>query len=232
MIGNGRDGGFAEQIVIPARNAIIVPPAVPIEQAAVMMCSSATALHAIRKGRLQPGETVAVFGAGGLGVSAIQLARVLGAREVYAVDMNPAKLAGASNLGAIAVDARQDPVADLLATGGVDVALDLVGSALVMENCLRSLAPMGRAVAVGLTSETMPVGPYTDLVNGESELIGASDHTAAEIEELLGLAKDGQLDLTDVVQRSVPLEADPVNRAMDELAQWSDVIRTVIVPGT
>jgi len=75
----------------------------------------------------------------------------------------------------------------------------------------------------------LPVGPYTDLVNGESELIGASDHTAAEIIELLELAAAGQLDLGGVVQRHGPLDAAAVNSAMDDLEQFGDVVRTVIV---
>ncbi len=231
MIGNGRDGGYADLIVIPARNAIPVPDGVPLDQAAVMMCSSATSLHALRKGRLAPGESVAVFGAGGLGVSAIQLAFIEGAERVFAVDINPAKLAAAAALGAIPVDANDDPVTALCADGGCDVALDLVGSAGVMRQCLDSLAPLGRAVAVGLTPDTFPVGPYTDLVSGESELIGTSDHTAGEIVELLDLAVAGTFDVGNVVQQVVPLDAAAVNAAMDTLENFGDTLRTVIKPG-
>ncbi len=230
MIGNGRPGGYAEQIVVPDRNVIAVPDSVSLEHAAVMMCSSATALHALRKGRLAPGESIAIFGIGGLGMSAVQLARVERASRVYAIDINPHKLDAAAALQAVPIDAGEDPVRQLQMLGRVDVALDLVGSATVMEQCLRSLAPMGRAVAVGLTSDKLPVGPYTDLVTGESELIGASDHTAAEIVELLELAATGRLDLTGVVQQRVPLDADAVNTAMDELERFGDVVRTVIVP--
>jgi len=231
MIGNGRPGGYAERIVIPARNVIPVPAAVPLDHAAVMMCSSATSLHALRKGRLAAGESVAVFGAGGLGMSAIQLALIEGAGRVFAVDINPAKLAAAEAVGALPIDISDDPVKALRAAGGVDVALDLVGSAEVMRRCLDSLAPLGRAVAVGLTPDTFPVGPYTDLVTGESELIGTSDHTAGEIVELLDLAADGSFDVSDVVQQVLPLEADAVNRALDDLESFGDTLRTVINPG-
>ena len=75
MIGKYRDGGYAEYIAIPARSAFVLPEEIPFAQGAVMMCSSSTSLHAINKARLQPGETVAVFGVGGLGMSAIQLAK-------------------------------------------------------------------------------------------------------------------------------------------------------------
>ena len=106
MIGKDRDGGFAEFIRVPAGNAHDLPDAIPFEQGAILMCSSATALHALRKARVAPGDAVAVFGIGGLGVSAIQLARALGAAKVYAVDVNAAKLALAQRLGAIPIDAR------------------------------------------------------------------------------------------------------------------------------
>ncbi|MDJ0665222.1 MAG: zinc-binding dehydrogenase [Acidimicrobiia bacterium] len=230
MIGNGRDGGYADRIVIPARNVIPVPDSVPLDQAAVMMCSSATSLHALRKGRLSPGESVAVFGAGGLGMSAIQLALIEGADRVFAVDINPTKLAAAAALGAIPIDANGDAVAALQANGGCDVTLDLVGSAGVMRHCLDSLAPLGRAVAVGLTPDTFPVGPYTDLVSGESELIGTSDHTAGEIVELLDLAAEGRFDVSRVVQQVIPLDVDAVNAAMDDLESFGDTLRTVIKP--
>ncbi len=230
MIGNGRHGGYAERIVVPARNAIAVPDQVSLDNAAVMMCSSATSLHALRKGRLAVGETVAVFGAGGLGISAIQLALLFDAGRVFAVDINPTKLAAAEEAGAIPLDGNGDAVAALQAEGGCDLALDLVGSGVVMRNCLDSLAPLGRAVAVGLTADTFPVGPYTDLVNGESELIGTSDHTAGEIRELLDLSAAGRFDVSSVVQQRVPLEATAVNEVMDDLESYGDTLRTVIVP--
>src|SRR5436190_11693548 len=99
MIGKHRDGGYAEFIAVPERSVFHLPDEIPFEQGAIMMCSSATSLHALRKARLRPGETVAVFGVGGLGLSAIQLAKAMGAGEVFAVDIQPAKLALAQQLG-------------------------------------------------------------------------------------------------------------------------------------
>jgi propanol-preferring alcohol dehydrogenase len=231
MIGNGRHGGYAEQIMIPARNVIAVPRSVSLEHAAVMMCSSATSLHSLRKGRLASGESVAVFGAGGLGMSAIQLALIEGAGTVYAVDLNPTKLERAAALGAVPIAASDDPVRALREVGGVNVALDLVGSAAVMRQCLDALAPMGRAVAVGLTADTFDVGPYIDLVGGELELVGTSDHRATELVEILDHAANGKLVLDDIVDQSVPLDAGAVNQALDELERFGDAIRTVIQPG-
>lgn len=229
MLGNGRDGGYAGFVAIPARNAHALPEDVSFEHAAVMMCSSATSLHALRKGRLAPGERVAVIGAGGLGMSAVQLAFALGAAAVYAVEPNPAKRDLAAALGAVPVDII-DPVAAIRDEGGADVALELVGSGSTMRWALDVLRPMGRAVAVGLTADTVDVGPYRDLVRGEHELIGASDHLGAEIPELLEMAADGRLDLTEVVGETVPLDAGAVNATLDRMLAGSDVVRTVVVP--
>jgi D-arabinose 1-dehydrogenase-like Zn-dependent alcohol dehydrogenase len=90
MIGKHRDGGYAEFLVMPARSLFHLPDEIGFEVGAIMMCSSATALHALRKARLRAGETVAVYGLGGLGISAVQLARAVGAREVFGVDIKPA----------------------------------------------------------------------------------------------------------------------------------------------
>ncbi|MEP6474591.1 MAG: alcohol dehydrogenase catalytic domain-containing protein, partial [Gemmatimonadota bacterium] len=75
MIGHHRDGGYAEFITVPARNAVALPAEIPFEHGAALMCSSATSLHALRRGRFAAGEIVAIIGIGGLGISAVQLAR-------------------------------------------------------------------------------------------------------------------------------------------------------------
>ena len=234
MIGKDRDGGYAELILVPARNAHPLPGFVPFEQGAILMCSSATALHALRKARVGPGDTVAVFGIGGLGVSAIQLARALGADEVFAVDVNPVKLALARGYGAVPVDARAtDPVQAIrAATGGrgVDAALELIGFARTMEQAVEALAPQGRAALAGLTQERMSIAPYRDVLNREAEIIGVSDHLASEIGELMGFIERGELDLAQAVTRVVPLDAAAVNGVLDGLEAFRDDVRTVIRP--
>jgi propanol-preferring alcohol dehydrogenase len=234
MIGKDRDGGFADLILVPARNAHPLPDAVPFEQGAIMMCSSATALHALRKARVGPGDAVAVFGIGGLGVSAVQLARALGADAVYAVDLNPVKLTLAARLGAIPVDASvEDPVASIRAATsgrGVNAALELIGSARAMEQAVQSLAPQGRAALAGLTQERLSVAPYRDLLGREAEVIGVSDHLASEIGELMRFVARGDLDLRHAVTRVVPLEAAAINDVLDDLEAFRDDVRCVIRP--
>jgi propanol-preferring alcohol dehydrogenase len=234
MIGKDRDGGFAEFIRVPARNAHPLPAEIPFEQGAIMMCSSATALHALRKARVGRGDSVAVFGIGGLGVSALQLAQALGASAVYAVDLNPVKLELARRLGAVSIDAKAgDPVAAIRqATGGrgVDAALELIGSARAMEQTVQALAPQGRAALAGLTQERLTLAPYRDLLGREAEVIGVSDHLASEIGELMQFVARGELDLVQAVTRVVPLHADAINGVLDDLEAFRGEVRCVVCP--
>jgi len=234
MIGKHRDGGYAEYIRVPARSVVPLPDEIPFEQGAALMCSSSTCFHALRKARLQAGETVVVFGAGGLGMSAIQLAQALGALEVYAVDISEAKLELAERYGAIPVNAaRVDPVAEIkrLTRGrGVDVALEVVGLPQTMRQALLSLAVLGRAALVGLTPKSFEVYPYAELLGKEAEIIGSSDHLLSELPTLLELARRRTLDLSEAITRTVPLDAEAINAALDELDRFGGSVRTVITP--
>jgi 2-desacetyl-2-hydroxyethyl bacteriochlorophyllide A dehydrogenase len=234
MIGKHRAGGFAEFIRMPARSVFALPDEIPFPQGAIMMCSSATSLHALRQARLRPGESVAVFGAGGLGSSAIQLAQSLGAATVFAVDINPRKLELAAALGATPVNAASnDPVAAIHALThgrGVDVALEHVGRPLTMQQAVRSLAIKGRAALVGITRESFPVAPYDEIINKEAEIIGVSDHLAAELPGLIAFARERKLNLAQAVTACVPLEAAAINHALDQLEKFGDEVRTVIQP--
>lgn len=234
MLGHFRNGGWAEYIAVPERNAVPLPDEISFEHGAVMMCSSATSLHALRKGRITGGDSVAVFGVGGLGMSAVQLAQALGATDVYAVDLDPAKLALAESFGAIPIDAKAGDAADAIRAHshgrGVNVALELIGLPTTMSQAVRSLAIQGRAVIAGLGQQPLVVDTYRDLLGREAELIGANDHLLQELPLLLDLARRGALDLKRIVTRTVPLDADAVNGVLDELDRYSAPVRTVIVP--
>jgi len=234
MLGHYTDGGYAEYVAVPERNAVLLPDEIPFEQGATLMCASATSLHALRKSRLKAGETVAIYGSGGLGISAIQLARAFGAMEVYAVDINSGKLQLAEKYGAIPVNAAQaDPVAEirrLTAGKGVDVTIELIGLPLTMQQAVRSLGIFGRAVMVGISDRVIEIDTYHELIGPETEIIGSNDHLLQELPLLIEYARRGVLNLSQVVSRTIPLEAATVNRALDELEQFGSEVRTVIVP--
>ena len=234
MIGKYTDGGYAEYISIPERSAFLLPDEISFEHGAIMMCSSATSLHALYKARLQPGETVAVFGTGGLGVSAIQLAQACGAQQVFAVDIRERKLEVARSLQATPINASlSDPVEEILRLTngrGVDVSIELVGLPLTMKQATRSLAIKGRAVLVGISAESFAVAPYHELINKEAEIIGVSDHLAQELPRLIEWVRQGRLDLSGVVTKTIPLEASAINTVLDHLEGFGEVVRVVITP--
>ncbi|NHJ39948.1 MAG: zinc-binding dehydrogenase [Asgard group archaeon] len=233
MIGKNIDGGYAEFIAVPTRGIYKLPDSVLFEHAAVMMCSTATSFHAIKKTRFQPGETIAIFGFGGLGVSAFQLAKAFGAREIYAVDIDPTKLQLAKKMGAIPINAKDnDPVEKImeLTNGvGVDVALELIGLKLTLEQGVKSLARFGRLGLVGITLEPFEVNSY-EAIGKEKEIIGVSDHLLSELPFLLDLADQGKLDLSQVVTNIVPLEAKVINEIHQKLKDFKADFRTVIKP--
>lgn len=234
MIGHYTDGGFAERIVVPARNALPLPPEIPFEQGATLMCASATAFHALRKGGLRAGETAAIIGVGGLGMSAVQLARAFGALTVFAVDIRDESLELASRYAAVPVNARNgDPVEQIRkATGGrgVDVAVELIGMAKTMHQAVQCLAPLGRAVIVGITREPLTLNTYNEVLGGETQVIGSNDHLLSELPTVIEMARRGVLDVSRVVTKSIPLDAGAINAALDNLERFGGGIRTVVVP--
>jgi 2-desacetyl-2-hydroxyethyl bacteriochlorophyllide A dehydrogenase len=234
MLGHYTDGGYAEYISVPERGVVQLPDEIPFEQGATLMCASATSFHALRKARMKANETAAIFGVGGLGMSAVQLAKAFGALEVYAVDINPKKLAMAEKFGAIPVNAAEcDPVKEIRRlTGGkgVDVSVEVIGLPLTMRQALRSLGIFGRCVVVGISDRALEVDTYHELLGPETELIGSNDHLLQELPVLFELARRKKLDLSNIVSRTIPLDAVKINQALDELERFGDEVRTVIVP--
>ncbi len=220
MLGKEVDGGYAERIVVPAANAVPIPDGVSFETAAVMMCSTATAYHALRLSRLRPGESVAILGFGGLGASAAQLAKVMGAARVFAVDRVAEKLDLAASFGAI--PASIDELRD------VDVVLDFAGHPATTLQALRALARGGRIMIVAINLRELAIDPYRDVLAGEHHIIGVSDHTREELVELLQLAHRGVIDISRVITRRVSLEAAAINEVLDDLDRGTKHLRTVI----
>jgi propanol-preferring alcohol dehydrogenase len=234
MLGHYTNGGYAEYIAIPARNAIHLPDEIPFEQGATLMCASATAFHALKKSRIKAGEKVAIFGVGGLGQSAIQLAKAFGAIEVFAIDINQDKLNLAKEYGAIPVNAKKvnpvDEIKKLTNNKGVDVAIEMIGLSQTMKQAIQIAGVMGRVVIVGLSSQPIEVNTYTEILGNEVELIGSNDHHLAELPLLVDLARRKILDTSKIVTKTVPLDAEEINQVLDDLENFSSDVRTVIVP--
>ncbi len=233
MLGKHVNGGYAEYVVAPARNAIPIAATVSAAEAAIMMCSSATAFHALRKARMAAGDRVAVFGVGGLGMSALQLARAGGAAEVFAVDVDADKLKAAAAYGAQPIDAT-DGAADVQLRArthgrGVDVALEFAGLPVTQRQAVASLAVHGRVALAGISRAPFAVDSYATVINREAEIIGVSDHLHGELTTLMEFTRHGLLDLASVIAERLPLDAAQINRRLDALAGFHGRTRSVIV---
>jgi len=187
------DGGFAEYIKVPASHVVAMPPELEFAGAAPLYCAGLTAYRAVNISGLRLGETVAVWGAGGLGQCAIQIAKVLGA-QVIAVDIAPGKLAIARRLGAdLVVDASREKVGEgISASGGAHVALCFAPSEQVVARAFESLRLCGTLVLVGLPPGTFTL-PIIDSVRKGVRILTCAVGTRQDLREVLALAASGKL---------------------------------------
>ncbi|HEX8953632.1 MAG TPA: zinc-binding dehydrogenase, partial [Polyangia bacterium] len=197
MYGVTVDGAYAERVALWESSLVRVPDGVDLPAAAVLHCTAAVALRALRRhARLARGETVVLTGAsGGVGVHALQVARILGAR-VLAVTSSDDKAAALRELGAddvvVARDGQWHKEVMARTGGGADVALELVG-APTFNGALRSLRFGGRLALVGnVTTERVEVNPGY-LISRELAVAGSAGATRAELAEVLGWAQAGTL---------------------------------------
>jgi alcohol dehydrogenase len=203
-------GAFAEFVVIPgaATNLVQLPEAVSFAAAASLGCRFATAYRALAhldQAALQPGERVAVFGCGGVGLSAVMIAAALGA-EVTAIDIRDPALESAMRLGAVA--ARHfDEIGDLRA----DVTVDALGKTETCLAALNSLEPRGRHVQIGLMlgEDAKPRIPMGTIIAKELKIIGSHGMGAAAYPELLGRIANGTLTPEKLIANSISLEQLP-----------------------
>ncbi|MDP9428025.1 MAG: zinc-binding dehydrogenase [Actinomycetota bacterium] len=212
IVGIHVEGGLAEYVAVPARNVVAIPDGVPFEQASICTDAVITPFHAlIDVARLTPGESVAVIGVGGLGLHAVQIAKLVGASPVIAVDNRSAQLARASQSGAdVVIDASAGSVTDqvLAATAGagVDVAAEFVGAQATIGQAVECLRIGGRAVVTGLGADPMTVLPPTVFVRKQLQLLGSYGGTLATLQRVLQLVATGRLDLSQSVTHTFPLE--------------------------
>jgi len=203
-------GAFAEFVAIPgaATNLVHLPDSVSFAAAASLGCRFATAYRALAhpdQAAIQPGERVAIFGCGGVGLSAVMIATALGA-EVTAIDIRDSALESAVLLGAAAVR-RFNEIGDLRA----DVAVDALGKTETCLAAINSLEPLGRHVQIGLMlgKDAKPEIPMGTIIAKELRVIGSHGMGAAAYPELLERIADGVLAPEKLIANSISLEQLP-----------------------
>ena len=231
-LGLHRDGGWAEYAVVPVSALVQLPDSVPFEQAALMPSSVATPFSALTASAgLRPAEAVGIWGIGGLGTHAVQLARLLGAAPVIAIDPVTAARERAVRLGA---DIALDPASENLgrelsaATRGalLDVAIDLSGAPGTATQVIAGLGTAGRAVLVG-PAAAVPDPGKGPLALGRRRVLGHLGSTAADLARVLRLVEFGRLDLAASVTGVRPLE-DAVAAVAEAARTPGESVRLVL----
>ncbi|MGA6165334.1 zinc-dependent alcohol dehydrogenase family protein [Amycolatopsis magusensis] len=216
-------GSFAEQVAIDwaTANLVRLPDELGFVTAAALGCRFATAFRAVvRQGEVRAGQWVAVHGCGGAGISAVMLAVAAGAR-VVAVDLSPAALALAVELGAEATVSGGDTASAVkeITGGGAHLSLDCVGLPVTCAASISSLRKRGIHVQVGLMPPEQGVPPIAmhEVIAGELRIIGTHGLQAREYPEMLGLVASAGLDLDRLIGRRISLgEVPDALVAMDE----------------
>jgi alcohol dehydrogenase len=221
-------GSFAERTAIPHAdlNLIRLPDRMGSVEAAALGCRFVTAFRAVAdQAKLQEGPWLAVYGCGGVGLSAVMIAKALGGR-VIAIDITPDKLALAAELGAevtIEVGGVTDPAAEVMEAtdGGAHASIDALGSTSTALNSIRSLRKHGRHIQVGLMHgpDAAPSIPMEQLIMRELELVGSRGLPATAYPRVFSLIASEAIDPARLVTRTVPLEdAFEVLEAMGSFA--------------
>lgn len=226
-IGFGRDGGYAEYITVPSRALIKIGNLVP-EDVAPLACGGVTVFRALRKAAVTPSDSVVVYGAGGLGIFAVQIAKAMGAK-VIAVSRSSEKLEMAKSFGAdYTFDATKDPVGEVLKITdgrGANVVLDLVGFEQTIENGLKMLGVLGRFFVIGVGPGPLKCLPDT-AVNYELTISGVKVGTHKDLVDLVELAKRGTV--KSITTKVFKLEE--VNEALERVKRGEIVGRSVVKP--
>ncbi|MFC6160779.1 zinc-dependent alcohol dehydrogenase family protein [Kribbella jiaozuonensis] len=216
-------GSFAEYVAVPyaSVNLVRLPDDMAFTTAAGLGCRFATAFRAVHQiAKVRPGERVAIFGCGGVGLSAVMIAAELGA-EVIAIDTNPEALKLAAQYGAAHTTST---VPDF---GGVRVTIDALGSNEIVQQALRLLRPRGRHVQIGL----LPSGVSLDvgrLIGQELSWLGSHGMPAHAYPEMLELVAAGKLSPSSLITRTITLDETPA--ALAALSDGTPAGVTVIQP--
>lgn len=224
------DGGYAEAIVVPERNAVLLPPQLSFEEAAPIGCGVTTAIHACRLAQVGTGQIVVVYGVGSVGFGLIQVAKLRGAK-VIAIGRSRAKLAKALELGAdhavegVPASSVAAKVRELTGGHGADVVFELVATEETMAASFAMLAKRGRLVFIGYSEDRFHVHPI-DLVIREAVVSASVGNTLGELEEAVRLVAEGKV--KTVVDRVLPLGR--WSEGMEALRRNHAVGRVVLLP--
>jgi len=227
------EGTWAEYLAMSAHSMVKIPEGIPYDQAAIAGCAVVTPFHAMNVGQVKPGDTVAVYGAGGVGIHGVQLAKLFGASKIISVDINARKLEAAKQVGATdLVNAKQeDPVEAIksLTDGrGADVAFEFIGLKLTQEQLVKSVRKGGVAVMVGISGIKFEIDANDFLFKG-AQLRTTQNHTRDHLARVLNLMSTGRIDISKSISQKYKL-ADTLKAVESLENQKESPLRIVLYP--
>ncbi|MBI5360384.1 MAG: zinc-binding dehydrogenase [Planctomycetes bacterium] len=233
MFGNTIDGAYAEFVAAPAKDAFHFPDEIPLEEGSIIADAISTPYHAVKnRGNVRPGDWVVVFGCGGVGVNAIQLAAASGA-SVIAVDVMDAKLELARSMGAVkTVNAQTDPdvgkAVRKITGGGADTAFEIIGNPMTIQAAFNCLRAGGRLVVVGYSEKDVTLSA-SRIMFREMEVIGSLGCRPCDYPRLIEMARTGKIKVKELVTSKFKLE--DINKAFDLLRNKDPkTIRSIVIP--
>ncbi len=231
MLGNHINGAYAEFVAVPAKDVLDLPESIPLEEASIIADAVSTPYHAVKnRARVRPGDTVVVFGCGGVGINAVQLARASGA-QVIAVDINDRKLQWASEFGAShtinasKVD-RVSKEVKRLTGGGADIAMEVIGHPRTIEEAFECVRVGGRFCVVGYTHEKISI-VAGKIMFKEIEVVGSLGCRPLDYKPLIRMVESGAIDVKRLVTHRFKL--DELERAFDVMKEGVS-LRSIVVP--
>lgn len=234
VLGAKMDGAFAEYVHIEERHLTKLPENIPFDQGAILADAVSTPYHAIKYiGKIQTGDTVAIYGCGGLGIHAVTLARALGATKVIALDIDEGALENAGKYKADELinlkKVKNSGKALQEVSKGIDLMLDFSGYYSNIEDCIRAMNPGGRMVMAGIGKHPFKIGFPFMVINKQISISGSLGCDARAIPELIELYSSGKLDLSTSITSHHPLE--DVNQCLEDLYhRKGNPIRFIITP--
>lgn len=227
-LGFDYDGGFAEYVIAKEELLVKIPDSLPFEQAAIIPDAVSTPWAAITStAQMKRGESVAVFGVGGLGIHAVQLLRIIGCSPIIAIDPRQDARKKALEVGATHCFDPSDP--ELKKFRGLNAAFDFAGVTPVRKQALSLLGEQGRLVIVGIANEPITIPNDMAFTYMRTQILGHYGSEPEHTRELVALVSEGKLDLSKSISEILPL--DQAKRALEKLEQKiGNPIRIVLKP--